>query len=165
MRRMAMGTVAGVAVWLASAVAAEAQGITPTGPTTLTLLPGARSSTYTANAYLPTPNNFRVRLYVIDLNTGLQIHYSDTLFNNPYTNNTTISIDATHSPLIANHELSYQVGLRVGSGSWIPAGFPTIKIKHEKIKVLSDTRPSKVTSVQKAPKLALQSVERDRRRE
>ena len=33
MRRMAIGAVAGVAVWLASAVAAEAQGITPTGPT------------------------------------------------------------------------------------------------------------------------------------
>jgi hypothetical protein len=166
MRRMAIGTVAGVAILIGSAVAAEAQQITPTGPLSLTPVAGSTTSTYTANVYLPTPCGFRVRLWVTDVTSGLDIHYSETVFSNPYANNTSISITANHTALAGGHELDYKVAMKVGT-AWIPVGYPITGDKiHWTPIIVKSTRPSKsMTSVQQAPKLALQSVERDRRRE
>jgi hypothetical protein len=164
MRRMAIGTVAGVAVFIGSALAAEAQQITPTGP--LSVVGGSTSSTYTASVYLPTPCGIRIRLWIDDMTTGQQIHYSETILPNPYTNNVNISIPAAHTAVTAGHELNYKVAMRAGT-TWVPAEYPTTgkKIEWKPIPV-TGTRPSKtLTSAEKAPKLALQSVERDRRRE
>src|SRR6185369_4073757 len=105
-----------------------------------------------------------VRLWITDITTGLDIHYSETIFTNPGTVDSTISIIANHPAAVAGHELNYKVGMKVGT-SWIPVGFPTTKIEWKPIPV-NGTRPSKtMSSTEKAPKLALQSVERDRRRE
>lgn len=164
MRRMAIGTVAGMAIWFGSALAAEAQQITPTGP--LSVVGGSTSSTYTANVYLPVPCNFRVRLWITDITTGLDIHYSDNILPNPYANNSTISITAGHTAVTAGHELNYKAAMKVGT-TWVPVGYPIpgTKIEWKPIPV-TGTRPSKtMSSTEKAPKLALQSVERDRRRE
>jgi hypothetical protein len=163
MRRMAIGAFVGVATLIGSALAAEAQQITPTGP--LSVVPGATSSTYTASVYLPTPNAFRVRLWITDMTSGLDIHYSDTIFANPYTNNTNISICASHSGLVGGHNLNFKVAMKVGT-TWVPSTYPTTgaKIEWKPIPV-EGTRPSKVTSVAKGSKLAIQSIDRDRRRE
>jgi hypothetical protein len=74
MRRFAIGGVTGVGLWLASALAAEAQATTidPSGPTAV--VAGDPSSTYTAN--VTASSTFRVRLRVY-LN-GSQKHDSTT---------------------------------------------------------------------------------------
>jgi hypothetical protein len=64
-------------MWLGSALAAEAQQITPTGP--LSVLPG-NSTTYTANVYLPNPCNYVVRLWVMRGTT--EVHFSQTVVPN-----------------------------------------------------------------------------------
>lgn len=58
MKRIALGAVTGLAVWFGSALAAEAQQITPTGP--LQLYPG--SSWVTVSATITTNYNFTVYL-------------------------------------------------------------------------------------------------------
>lgn len=64
MRRVAIGFVAGVAVWVGSAVAAEAQAIQiqPTGPTAIH--PGDTSTTYKATITPGSTNMFDVQLKV-----------------------------------------------------------------------------------------------------
>ena len=165
MRRIVIGAVTGVAVWVGSMMAAEAQQITPTGP--LSVVAGSTSSTYTANVYLPTPCGFRVRLWIDNMTTGLEIHYSETIFANPYTNNVSIQIPASHGALTNGHNLNYKVAMKVGT-AWIPAAYPTTgaKIEWKPIPVTGTRPTSKVsTSVRKASTLALQSIDRDRRRE
>ena len=58
MKRIAIGAVTGLAVWFGSALAAEAQQITPTGP--MSYAAGSTLSTYTATIYLPTPMAYKV---------------------------------------------------------------------------------------------------------
>ena len=163
MRRKAIGAFVGVATLIGSALAAEAQQITPTGP--LSVVPGATSSTYTASVYLPTPAGFRVRLWITNMTTGTDIHYSETIFANPYTNNTSISICAGHGALTGGHELNFKVAMKVGT-AWVPSTYPTTgaKIEWKPIPV-QGTRPSKVTATQKGSTLAIKSIDRDRRRE
>src|SRR6185436_5746547 len=96
MRRMAIATVMGVATWLGSALAAEAQQITPTGP--LSVVAGATSSNYTADIYLPTPCAYVVRLWVY--RAGIEIHYSMTVHANPGTVNSTFSKTAVYGATI-----------------------------------------------------------------
>jgi len=151
MRRMAIGAVAGVAVWLASAVAAEAQGITPTGPTKV--IGGSTASTYNANVSLPNPCGFRVRLWIYD--GTLQIYYSETIFPNPWTVNSTIAINAGYSAVNTGDVLTYKASIKVGT-IWYPA--------QDWIVTVTATRPSK-TLQKSTGSLALQSVDRDRRRE
>jgi len=163
MRRMAIGTVVGVAVWMGSALAAEAQQITPTGP--LSVNAGATTSTYTANVYLPTPSNYVVRLWVMRGTTNL--HYSQTVVPNPGTNNCVFTKDAGFNQSVsAGDQLVFKVALKVGT-VWVPASYP---INGDTIDLgpitVGPSRPSsKMTGVQKAPALALQSIDRDRRRE
>lgn len=162
MRRMVIGALTGVAIWIGSAMAAEAQQITPTGP--LAVNPGSTSSTYTANVYLPSPCAYRVRLWVYMGTT--QIHYSETIVANPGVQNSVFTKNASHTAVSGGSNLYYKVAMKVGT-QWFPANYP---INGEKIEwgpvPVQGTRPSQVTgSVQKAPKLVLQSIDRDRRRE
>ena len=159
MRRMAIAPVMGVAMWLGSALAAEAQQITPTGP--LSVVAGATSTTYTANVYLPTPCAYRVRLWVFA--GSLQIHYSETIVPNPYANNTVFTKVASHGAVAGGDVLTYKVAMKVGT-LWIPVGYVTNgdTINWGPITV-SGTRPTK--TIQKSSTLALQTVDRDRRRE
>jgi len=150
MRRMAIGAVTGMAIWLGSALAAEAQGITPTGPTRV--ISGSTSSTFLANVSLPTPAGYRVRLWIY--NGSTEIHYSETIFANPYITNPSISIVATHSSVSTGNVLTYKSSLKYGA-TWYPGP--------DWVVTVTATRPSK--TLEKYSGLALQSVDRDRRRE
>jgi hypothetical protein len=168
MRRIAIGTLTGVAIWIGSALAAEAQQITPTGP--LHVYAGSTQTTYTADLYLPVPNNYLMRLWIDRGTTNL--HYSQTGKPNPGTNNTTFSTPAGFNQAIYTGDvLVFKVAMKI-NGAWTPANYP---INGETINwtrtVEQGTRPSKSTSVEKSfavqnrPTLALQSIDRDRRRE
>ena len=152
MRRMAIGTVAGVAIWIGSAVAAEAQGITPTGPTKV--LGGSTCSTFTAGINLPDPCAYVARLWVY--RAGIEIHYSQTLCANPGVVNSTFTKVAVFSTTVNSGDvLTYHAMIKVGS-TWYTG--------QDWVVTVTATRPPSQT-YQKSTSLALQSVERDRRRE
>lgn len=154
MRRIGMGMATGLAVWLGSAVMAEAQGpaITPTGP--LSVVAGATTSTYTADVYLPVPCGYRVRLWIYN---GINaVHMSETVVPNPGVSNTTFSKFANHAAPNAGDVFTYKAKIKVGT-IWYDAADWAITI--------SGTRPSTKPSYQKSKALALQSQATDRRRE
>ena len=154
MRSMGIGIATGVAIWFGSALAAEAQQLTPTGPLSVTA--GAGSSTFTADVYLPVPSPYRLRLWV--KRAGVDIHYSETVYPNPGTNNSTCTKIAQHCPVNAGDVLDYVCKIKVGS-VWYDQSAPWQV-------TVSGTRPStKPSSAFKSTSLALRTVERDRRRE
>ena len=151
MRRMAISAVVGVATLIGSVLAAEAQQITPTGP--LSVVAGATSSTFTANVTLPTPTcAYRVRLWVF-MGTQ-QIHYSETIMANPYITDPVFTKIADHSDVPGGSVLTYKSSLKVGA-TWYTGQDWTVTV--------GGTRPTK--TIQKSSTLALQTVDRDRRRE
>jgi hypothetical protein len=151
MRRKAIGAIVGLATLIGSALAAEAQQITPTGP--LSVVGGATSSTYTANIYLPSPCAYVVRLWVY--RAGIEVHYSMTVHANPGTVNSVFEKIAVYGAQInAGDVLTFKATLKVGT---------TIYNAQDWVVTVSGTRPSK--TLQKSTTLALQSVDRDRRRE
>jgi hypothetical protein len=159
MRRIAIGAVAGLAVWIGSALAAEAQGITPTGPTCV--LPGATSSTYTANVYLPTPCAYRLRMWVFTgptLTNMTQIHYSESVIPNPGTQNSGLTkvLQLGQGP-VAGDQVKYTAQIKVGTIWYPPVDW---------VITCQVTRPSsKVSSMQNSSGVVVQSIDRDRRRE
>jgi len=138
-----------MAIWIGSALAAEAQQITPTGP--LSVNPGT-TSTYTGNVYLPNPCNYRVRLWIY--NGTIQIFYCETIVLNPGLTNSIFAKIATYSAVNAGDVLTYKASMKVGT-TWYPA--------QDWVVTVGGTRPSK--TLQKSSTLALQTVDRDRRRE
>ena len=78
MKRIAIGAVTALSVWFGSALAAEAQTITPNGPTTI--YAGTNSWNYTASVYLPTPMTFRVTTSIYK-NNVYQCQYIQTVPN------------------------------------------------------------------------------------
>jgi hypothetical protein len=151
MRRMAIGAIVGMATLIGSALAAEAQQITPTGP--LSVVAGATSSTYTASINMPTPCAYVVRLWIY--RGTVEVHYSQTICANPNTVNSTFTKIAVHNQSIYSGDvLTYKASMKVGT-VWYNAADWNVTV--------SGTRPSK--TVQKSSTLALQTVDRDRRRE
>jgi hypothetical protein len=154
MQRIAIGAVAGLGIWFGSALVAEAQGITPTGP--LCVTSGATSSTYTATVNIPTSMTFVVRLWVYK--NGVLDHYSSNIIPNP---GTTV----------------YPFSKYVDMSSWIPSTGDTLVYKAQLVYnkqtynapdwtvVVTGTRPSKPGYSVGSSSLALQSIDRDRRRE
>jgi len=150
MRRMAIGTVTGVAIWFGSMMAAEAQQIQPTGP--LSVASGATSSTYSADINLPNPCAYVVRLWIY--RNSLEIHYSQTIVANPGVQNSSFTKVAGHTAVYTGDVLTYKASMKVGT-TWYQAPDWTV--------IVSGTRPTK--TLQKASTLALHSADRDRRRE
>jgi hypothetical protein len=139
-----------VAIWIGSALAAEAQQITPTGP--LSVNPGT-TSTYTGNVYLPNPCVYVVRLWVY--RAGIEIHYSLTLCSNPGVVNSTFTKLVTFGAAVNSGDvLTYHATMKVGTTTYTAQDWTV---------TVGGTRPSK--TLQKSSTLALQSVDRDRRRE
>jgi hypothetical protein len=160
MRRMAISAVVGVATLIGSVLAAEAQQIQPTGP--LSVVAGSTCSTYTGNVYLPTPCNYVVRLWVMRGTT--EVHFSQTVVPNPGVQNSVFTkIAGFNQPIYAGDELIYKIAYKVGT-TWYPANYLTTgeTVNYGPITV-SGTRPTK--TIQKSSTLALQTVDRDRRRE
>lgn len=156
MQRIAVGVAAAVAIWFGSAVVAEAQSptITTTGP--LAITPGP-SATYTGSVYLPTPCGYRIRISVMRGST--QIHYSESIIANPGTSNSTVNRTLMWGyPISAGDVLDFYVSIKVGT-TWYNAS-------NSWQQVVQATRPTSTKStVYKSTSLALQSIERDRRRE
>src|SRR5262245_20412162 len=110
MRRMAIGAVTGIVVLIGSALAAEAQQITPTGP--LSVVAGATTSTYTANINLPTPSAYIVRLWIIRAD-GVEVHFSQTIVPNPGVNDSVFTkVAAFSQPIYAGDVLTYKALMR-----------------------------------------------------
>jgi hypothetical protein len=152
MRRIAVGMTVGLAVWFGSAVAAEAQWIQPTGP--LSVVSGATSSTFTATVSIPTPMNFAVKVSVYK--NGVLQHCTTTSVPNPGTNTYYFSkvIDMTVWAPSSGDTILYVGQLLYNRVTYTGADWTII---------VPPTRPSK--TYQKSGSLALQSVDRDRRRE
>ena len=152
MRRTVIGATAGLAIWFGSALAVEAQQITPTGP--LLVYAGSTSTTYTATVTVPTPANFCVKLWV--LKNGVEVYNSSTSIPNPGTTTYYFSklLDASTWGLSAGNIVTFRVQLLYNRG--------TYNFDDYNLTVLP-TRPSK--TYQKPTGLALQAVDRDRRRE
>ena len=152
MRRTVIGATAGLAIWFGSALAVEAQQITPTGP--LSVLSGATSSTYTATVTIPTPMNFAVKLWVYK--NGVLQHCSQTFVPNPGTSTYYFSkpVDMTTWAPAPGDTLLYVGQLLYNKATYNALDWTVI---------VPPTRPSK--TYQKSGTLALKSVDRDRRRE
>jgi hypothetical protein len=154
MRRTVIGATAGLAIWFGSALAVEAQQITPTGP--LSVYAGATSSTLTGTVYLPTPCAYRTRLWVY--NGTQEIHYSEMVHANPGTNYSTLNRPASHlvAPKVGD-TLRYVLKFKVGTIWYDVTPDYTCSVV--------STRPSSKSTVYKPAGLSLQTVDRDRRRE
>lgn len=156
MRRIAIGLATGLAVWFGSAVFAEAQSptITPTGP--LSVVAGSQNSTFRADVFMPNPCAYRLRLWI---KRGItEIHYSETIIPNPGTSYSTCTKIATHNQAVnPGDSLDYIAKIKVGT-VWYDA------TNVWKVTV-SGTRPSTKSTIHRSTSLALQAIERDRRRE
>jgi hypothetical protein len=152
LKRMAIGAVVGLATWFGSALAAEAQQITPTGPMSITA--GTNSWTYTATIYLPTPMNFKVNTNIYK-NGVLQTMFTQSV-PNPGTNTYNFSQPCTVTfNVAAGDVVTFKAQLLWNRTTTNAADWNV---------TVTGTRPSSKT-VQRTSLLALQSVDRDRRRE
>jgi hypothetical protein len=155
MKRIAIGAVAGLAVWFGSALAAEAQQIQPTGPLSVTT--GQVQTTFTATLTLPNPANLIVKLWVYR-SSGLW-HFSQTMVVNPNVNTYYFSkvVDMTGWGLITGETLTFSSKLLIGGQIYTANDWQV---------VVSGTRPAtKMTSAKKTSVLAVQNVDKDRRKE
>jgi hypothetical protein len=155
MRRILLGVTTSLAIWFGSALAAEAQQITPTGP--LAVMASDPGTTYTATCVYPTCMNFTVKVQV--LKNGATLHTSSTIIPNPGTTTYYFSkaIDFAGWGLTAGDTLVFKAQLLYSRVTYYAADWKV---------VVTGTRPtSTITSIGKSSKLALQSIERDRRRE
>ena len=161
MRRIAIGVTTSLAIWLGSALAAEAQQITPTGPLSYTA--GSTTSTYTATIYLPTPMNYKVLTNVYK-NGVFQTGFSQ-IVPNPGTNTSSFSQQCDVS-------FSVVVGDIVTYKAQLLWNRTTTNAPDWSVTVTGTRPPSKPNSISRATNpvakrssLELQSIDRDRRRE
>lgn len=160
MRRILIGVATSLAIWFGSALAAEAQQIVPTGPSAY--LSGSTTSTYTATVTIPTPMNFKVCTQIYK-NGVWQMSYSQNVPNPGTTSyNFSQQCDVTFGVAVGD-VVRYEAQLLYNRTTTNAAPWSV---------TVTGTRPSKSDSIQrrtssrvKPPGLALQAVERDRRRE
>jgi hypothetical protein len=153
MRRIAIGAVAGLAVWFGSAYAAEAQQITPTGP--LAIVAGSTTATYSAAISVPSSMNMVVRVWVY--HNGTLECYTSTFIPNPGTNNYNFNQNVTFNTANAGDTITFKATLSYNRANY-PAQDWTVTV--------SGTRPPpSKSSYQKSSGLAHQGVSRDLRRE
>ena len=161
MRRILIGAMTSLAVWLGSALAAEAQGsgITPTGPTAY--LAGSVDSTYKATIYLPTPLNFKVNTQVY-LNGVLQIGFSQYV-PNPGVNTSTFSQDCpVNFGVIPGDVVTYKAQLYWNRTITNAPDF-SVTVTGTRPPLKSDSIKKRTGPIAKG--MAIQSVNADRRRE
>lgn len=153
MRRIAIALSVTVSVLLGSALAAEAQQITPTGPLSATA--GSSSLNFTANVYLPTPCAYKLGLKIM---RGTQVlHDSETAYPKPAGQNSSLTKTAVlNSAIYSGDVLTFVNSIKVGT-VWYAGDNWVVTV--------TATRPTKTDDVQKRSTLAIQSVDRDRRRE
>jgi hypothetical protein len=153
MKRIALGAVTGLSVWFASALAAEAQQITPTGPT-LVVNPGDTSATLLLAVTLPYPSFFRVKINVTQ--NGTNLYSNITLVPNPGTTTYTYSRYMSFSQPAQVGTIDFQYTLIFAGNQYT----------NDLLVTVNATRPSsKALTVRPSAAMAVQAVDRDRRRE
>jgi len=152
MGRIAIGLAAGLGIWFGSMAAAEAQPtITTTGPTAISA--GSTSTNYQASILLLTPSSYHVKLWVY--RNGVQFSYTDTLVSNPGITNPTFNktINLT-SGCYGGDVFKFCGKLVVGGVAYSAPDWSV---------TVPPTRPP--TKLEPRSTLALQTADRDRRRE
>jgi len=155
MKRIAIGAVAGLSVWFGSALAAEAQQITPTGP--LSINSGATSTTYSANITLLTLNDYAVQLFVYRNGSQSPFWSSEIWFYSPTSLTNTYNQGVTWTiPAITGEKFTFKANLVLTNPvQVVPATNWVIYVTHS----TTYLEPSK------SPDLAFEAIDRDRRNE
>jgi hypothetical protein len=155
MKRTMIGVISGLAIWMGSALAAEAQQITPTGP--MVINTGATGATYTADTTIPYLCDFNVTVYVYRGNNTTPLCWGQIYVYDPTSLTNSISFNAT----------------------WILGAFTGEKFKFRAVlnfngtqtwavdKVITVTRPTTTTYIEpsRSYEFAMEIVDRDRRSE
>lgn len=153
MKRMVLGVAVGLAAWFGSALAAEAQTITPTGPTCI--YTGATGATYTADTVIPYLHDFSVQVYVYRGTNANPIFSVEVFVTNPTSLMNTISATASWNPgAITGEKFKFKANL-IFNGQSYPAVDKTVTV----------TRPTTYLEPSRTLEFACEVVDRDRRRE
>jgi len=155
MKRMAIGAVAGLAVWFGSALAAEAQQITPTGP--MNIFSGSTSSTYSAGITLPSLQDYAVQVFVYRNGSQSPFWSSEVWFYSPTSLTATYNQDVTWTaPAITGEKFTFKANLVLTNPVQVIPAANWIKFV---IKGTTYVEPTKTLDS------ALVAIDRDRRNE
>jgi hypothetical protein len=161
MRRILVGVTTSLAIWFGSALAVEAQQITPIGPTAY--IAGSTTSTYTATIYMPTPSNYKVNTQIYK-NNVFQTGWSQNV-PNPGTSISTFSqvCDVTFSVAVGD-VVRYEAQLLIGRSTYYAPSW-SVTVTATRIPTKTDPSTKKIDPIAKRTSLALSSIDRDRRRD
>jgi hypothetical protein len=153
MKRMAIGAVVGLATWFGSALAAEAQQITPTGP--LAILTGNTTATYTADVTIPYLQAFCVDVWVYRGNNPTPVSYGEVYVYYPTTLTSSISFAGNWNPgAITGEKFKFKATLVFLGVNYNAAD-----------KIVTVTRPSTYLESSRYSEFAFEAIDRDRRHE
>lgn len=153
MKRMAMGAVAGLAVWFGSALAAEAQQITPTGP--MAIHTGDTTATYSADITIPYLQGFCMEVFVYRGNNPTPICSGQVYVYSPTTLTTNVQFLANWNPgAITGEKFKFKADLIFMGNTYYATD-----------KIITVTRLTTYIQPSKSQEFAFEFVERDRRHE
>jgi hypothetical protein len=157
MKRTMAGVISGLAIWLGSALAAEAQQITPTGPMAITT--GSISSTYTASITLPSLQDYAVQVFVYRNGSQSAFWSSETWFYSPTTLTANFSQCVSWvAPAVTGEKFTFKANLVLTDPVQVIPATNWVKFV---------TRSTSTTYVEssKPLELAFEVIDRDRRHE
>ena len=161
MRRILTGGITALSIWIGSALAAEAQQITPTGP--LAIYQGSTSTTFTATVTLPYVDIYGVQLSVYKDGSQTPFCTTEVWVYNVTSTTSTYTQQVMLNPLaLLGHSYRFHAVLCFGSPvQYYPNADPDWLTN-------VTVRPSGPTSYvepSQVRELALESIDRDRRLE
>jgi len=155
MKRTAIGAVVGLAAWFGSALAAEAQQITPTGP--MAINTGSTGATYTANITLLTLQDYGVQLSVFRGNNQSPCFYGEFWFYSPTSLNNVFSQAVNWAPMaLTGEKFTFKANLLLSDPILTIPAINWLKYV---------TRPTTYLEPSKTLDLAFEAIDRDRRHE
>jgi hypothetical protein len=153
MKRIALGAVAGLAVWFGSALAAEAQQITPTGP--MNIYTGSTSATYSANITLPSLQDYAVQLFVYRNGSQTPLWSCEMWFYGPTDLNNIFNQLVTWGPAaITGEKFTFKANLVLTNPVQVIPATNWVK---------SVTKPTTYLEPSKPLDMACVAIDRDRR--
>jgi hypothetical protein len=142
-----------LAIWLGSALVAEAQGISPTGPNKI--YTGDTSATYTADITLPSLQSYSVQLWLYRGANPNPIYGIEVFFSAPTTLTPTFSQVCTISPAaLLGQKYTFKANLVLGS-----------QIYPATDKIVFVTAPGTYLIPAKPTDYGFAAIDRDRRHE
>ncbi len=168
MRRILCGVTTSLAIWLGSALAAEAQQIEPIGPTALSV--GQTAADFSGAVYLPTPSAYRVRIWFQEgpsqSEATTQMFYIEKAVGNPGTQNSTYTLlnCCLNPSATAGYWVKVSSSLKTSSMTdWSTPIVKWIQVPPSRPPLGSTIKKSSTLGVPAKP--VLRAVERDGRRE